>query len=489
MVICMHLLLFFLLTCVALFGEDPPQLTEEVVTHHKIVINGQEIAYQATAGLMPLRDDKGVVKANFFYVAYVKEGMNPEMRPISFCFNGGPGSASVWLHLGILGPKRLEIQDLTFGAPPYRLRENPLSILDLTDLVFIDPIATGYSRPAVGEDAKQFFGVDEDVKAVGEFIRLYTTRQDRWASPKFLIGESYGTLRAVALAHHLQAELRYTVNGLVLLSTLLNFATLDDADPGNDLAFSLYLPSFAATAWYHQKLDASLQKDLSATIKEAQEFALGDYADVLFKGDLASPEKRQEAIDKLHHYTSLSKDYITQNNLRICQTSFCKELLKKDQLIVGRFDGRFTGPDLRNCGQIATYDPSLDALLGEFTGAFNTYVRDDLKWVKDEQYKVLTNVEPWNFGNNCKNCNVSDTFATLLTKNPALRVYIASGYFDLATPFLGAIYTVSHLGLRQELKDHIQMVFFEAGHMMYIHPPSAEKFKKEITDFYHNTLR
>lgn len=458
-------------------------------TSHVITINGVEIKYKAYAGTMVLKDDKEDTKASFFYVAYIKEGEESKAeRPITFCFNGGPGSSSIWLHMGVFGPKRVRFDDEGVAQPPYRLVENEFCFLDVTDLVFIDPVSTGYSRPAYNEDPKQFHGVDGDVKWVAEFIRLYTTRNSRWDSPKFIAGESYGTTRAASLASYLHNEFFYYLNGVILVSSVLNFQTLD-FDSGNDLSFIVFLPSYTATAWYHKKLAPELQNDFKKTLQEAERFALQEYALALMQGDSLEPAKRKEVIKKIAFYTGLSETYIEKANMRVCMSRFSKQLLHDQNRIVGRFDSRFKGIDQDMCADSGNDDPSAEAVLGAFTAAFNTYVRTDLKWEKDAEYKVLANVFPWNYGKMNKYLNVSDALCDVMTKNPALKVFVANGYYDLATPYFATSYTFSHLGLDPSLRNHVSMEYYPAGHMLYTHRASLEKFKNDVSGFIKTTLR
>ena len=490
----------FMFLCFFLSADEQPEKKQEqkkeiiteklTVTSHSMVLNGETINYKATAGTLFFKDGKGDLKGEFFFVAYNKEEKEENTtRPITFCFNGGPGSSAVWLHMGVMGPKRIQIRNETFSPPPYKIIDNDYSFLDVTDLVFIDPISTGYSRAIPGEDEKQFHGVEEDIKSVGEFIRLYTTRFNRWNSPKFVLGESYGTTRAAGLSAHLHDDLRMYLNGVILVSAVLNFQTLDDENPGNDLSYILYLPTFAATAWYHHKLDKELQKDLMQTLNEVEKFALTDYATALLMGDALNPEKREEIVEAMSRYTGLSEDFIDKANLRVCESRFSKELLKEEGKGLGRFDSRYVGIVRNSCGEITNFDPSLDAVFGNFTAAFNSYVRQDLQWEKDDEYKVLANVSPWNYGKATnKYLNVTDNLRAVMMKNPALRVYVASGYFDLAVPYLGSDYTFNHLGLDKALKGHIQRGYYHAGHMMYLDPASLKQFKDEVGTFITKTV-
>ena len=430
-------------------------------------------------------------KASFFYIAYIKEGVEENStRPITFCFNGGPGSSAIWLQMGAFGPKRVLFDSEGYSQPPYKYIDNEYCLLDETDLVFIDPISTGYSRPVAFDQAKQFHGVDEDIKSVAEFIRLYITRFNRWDSPKFLAGESYGTTRAAGLACYLHDECYVYINGVLLVSSILNFQTID-TNNGNDLPYILYLPTYtAAAAWYHKKLAPELQNNFERSLRESQEFALNEYAWALLQGDQLEPEKRKETVKKLSFYTGLSESYIERSNLRVCMSRFNKELLRDQNKVIGRFDCRYLGLDEPACSDTVNSDPSWDAVFGAFTSTFNTYVRTDLKWEKDTEYKVLADVFPWNYGKGANNkyLNVSATLRDVMTKNPAIRVFVASGYYDLATPYFATIYTFNHLGLNPSLKDHVKMGFYDAGHMMYINPPSLKQFKKDIADFMKDTL-
>ncbi|MGB5401638.1 MAG: peptidase S10, partial [Thermoanaerobaculia bacterium] len=328
--------------------QAEPWTFEELLseTSHTVRVSGRSLAYKATAGTLILKDEEGTRKASVFYMAYTLDGISdPGQRPLTFSFNGGPGSSSVWLHLGLLGPRRVLMTDDGHALPPpYELVDNEYSLLDVTDLVFIDPVTTGYSRAVPDEDPQQFHGVEGDVEAVGEFIRLYTSRFERWASPKFLIGESYGTTRAAGLSGYLQGRHGMYLNGIMLVSSILNFQTAR-FDVGNDLPYILFLPTYAATAWYHQRLDGDLQRDLRSTLDEVEAFALGEYAQALIRGDTLGEHERERIADRLARYTGLSRDYVLQTNLRIRIHRFVKQLRRDERLTVGRLDSRFTGID------------------------------------------------------------------------------------------------------------------------------------------------
>ena len=468
--------------------KKTPAPPEEKVsqTKHSIKIGGQEIKYTATAGTILLKLEDGTPKASIFYIAYTKDDVSDvSQRPITFSFNGGPGAASVWLHLGALGPRRVQMGDA--GAllpPPYKLVDNDSSWLDMTDLVFIDPVSTGYSREVPGETANQFHGVEEDVQSVADFIRLYTTRSKRWSSPKFLAGESYGTTRAAGLSGYLQQRYGMYLNGIVLVSSILNFETAE-FDSGNDLPCILYLPTYTAIAWYHKKLSADLQADLQKAIDESRQFASGEYADALLAGDGLPAARRTEMIQRLARLTGLSADYIDRSNLRIEIQRFTKELLRSERRTVGRIDGRFTGIDRDAVGERPEYDPSIAAIIGPYAGMLNDYVRNDLKFDSDLPYEVLTGrVQPWNFKPfENRYVDVAETLRGAMTRNPFLRVFVAKGYYDLATPFFAADYTFDHLSLDPTLRGHLSGAYYEAGHMMYVHPPSLAKLKQDVAKF------
>jgi carboxypeptidase C (cathepsin A) len=426
-------------------------------------------------------------KATVFFVAYtLKDVDNTAQRPITFSFNGGPGSASVWLHLGALGPRRVVMSDEgQLPQPPYRLTDNAYSLLDQTDLVFIDPMLTGYSRPVAGEKAKEFLNFKKDIESVGDFIRLYTTRYQRWLSPKFLIGESYGTTRAAGLSGYLQERHGLYLNGIMLVSSILDFGT-DTAQPGNDLPHILYLPTYTATAWYHQRLKGRLQKDLRKTLAEVEAFALGDYTHALMRGAALSPKARVAIIEQLARYTGLSADYLDRVNLRIEIMRFTKELLRGQRRTVGRLDSRFTGIDRDSGGETFEHDPSMSAIIGPYTATFYDYVRRELGFESDLPYEVLNFKanEQWSFAQHeNRYVEVAETLRKAMTINPYLKVFVANGYYDLATPYFATEYTFNHLSLDPSLQGNVSLGYYEAGHMMYIHLPSLAKLKQDLAAF------
>ncbi|HEX7181221.1 MAG TPA: peptidase S10 [Thermoanaerobaculia bacterium] len=458
-----------------------------VTTRHRAAIGGAEIAYTATAGTLLLKEEDGRPKASVFFVAYTRDGVKDlGRRPIMFTFNGGPGSSSVWLHLGAFGPRRVAMDDEGMAlAPPYRLTDNGESLLDVTDLVFIDPVTTGFSRPVPGEDPKQFHGVQEDLESVGEFIRLYTGRFGRWASPKFLSGESYGTTRAAGLADHLQDRHGMYFNGIVLVSSILNFQTAR-FDVGNDLPYPLFLPTYTATAWYHKKLPEDLQRaGLKQALEEAERFALGEYMLALAKGNDLADQERRDLAARLARYTGLSTGYLELTNLRPDIYSFTKELLRGQRQTVGRLDSRFKGVDRDAAGAEIEYDPSYAAIQGPYTAVLNHYVADELGFKSDLPYEILTDrVRPWSYGDAANRyVNVAEDLRTAMAANPALRVFVANGYYDLATPYFATEYTFDHLSFEPADEQRVTMAYYEAGHMMYIRRTDREKLKADVAAF------
>lgn len=464
-----------------------------VETKHKVTIAGQEIAYTVTAGTMVLKEETDdrekesegeKPKAEVFFVAYVRDDVEDKSkRPLTFSFNGGPGSSSVWLHMGLLGPRRVVLEfNGSLPPPPYRLTDNEYSLLDETDLVFIDPVSTGYSRPVEGEKAKQFHGFRKDIQSVGDFIRLYTTRSGRWLSPKFLIGESYGTTRACGLSGYLQERHGLYLNGIMLISAVLDFSTLE-FEIGNDLPHILFLPGYAAAAWYHRKL--RIRRPLQKLLKEVEQFALGEYADALLKGHQLTRRERARIVEKMSRYTGLSPEFIERSNLRINDQHFFKELLRDRGQTIGRLDARFTGLDRLGVTEQPEYDPLLANTIGPYTAGLYHYVRQELKFEADIPYEILNpKVWPWSYADHeNRYVNVSETLRSAMTQNPHLKVFVANGYYDLGTPYFATEYTFNHLGLHESLRKNITMGYYEAGHMMYIHIPSLAALKEDLAEF------
>lgn len=484
-----HLLLYVSLSAQSKADEGLPTVPPPSVTEHSLTIDGQRIDYTATTGYLTLKNEAGKPQAHLFFIAYTKKGIpDPASRPLTFSFNGGPGSSSVWLHMGALGPKRIRMTEKGEPeTPPYHWDDNAYSWLDETDLVFIDPVMTGYSRPAEGVDKKEFTGYEEDIRAVGQFIYQYTSQYQRWNSPKYLAGESYGTTRAAGLSGHLQDRYGLYLNGIVMISAVTNFQTIRFAK-GNDLPYLLYLPSYAATAWYHGQLDSTFNS-LPELIAEVKNFAYGEYAFALMKGDRLTAEVRELVIDKLHRYTSLSPEYLGRTHLRIDIFRFTKELLRQQGKTVGRLDSRLTATDYDDAGEQFEFDPSLDATIsGPYAMAINDYLRRELKFETELPYEILTGrVQPWSYKNaQNRYLNVGETLRQAMTKNPSLRVLICNGYYDLATPFFATEYTVDHLFIDPDLRENLKMKYYEAGHMMYIHLPSLEQMTSDVKAFYRN---
>jgi carboxypeptidase C (cathepsin A) len=467
--------------------EEPP-----VVTHHQITANGKVLKYTVTTGKMPIRNEDGETEAHIFFMAYTLDNPpNPARRPLMFSFNGGPGSSSVWLHLGAIGPKRVKLRsEGGMPAPPFQLEDNPNTWLDQADLVFIDPVGTGFSRPEKNELGKKFWSVKGDIESVGEFIRLYLTRYERWVSPLFLVGESYGTTRAAGLSGYL-IDQGIALNGIVLVSSVLNFETLEFTK-GNELPYVLYLPSYTATAWFHKKLPPDLQQeDLDKVLSEAERWAANDYAAALAKGDALPGQERQQVIEQLARFTGLKKNYIDDADLRIRAGNFEKELLRDEKRTVGRLDSRFLGIDASGVSARPDYDPSEAAVRPPFTSTFSNYVRTELGYKSDDRYYILGGgFREWEWGSAAQGFpDVGPALREALVKNPYMKVFVASGHFDLATPFFATQYTLDHLGLDSSLRGNISTGEYDAGHMIYIKDESLAKLKRDVSAFIENTLK
>jgi carboxypeptidase C (cathepsin A) len=472
----------------------PPtaQMTEEkpVVTKHQIQVGrapgARTLSYTVTSGRMPLRNDKGEIEAQVFFMAYTLD--NPpegSRRPLMFSFNGGPGSASVWLHLGAIGPRRVKMEpEGWMPAAPYQLVDNDQTWLEFTDLVFIDPVGTGFSRAATDELGKKFWSLKGDVASVGEFIRLYLTRFTRWSSPLYVAGESYGTTRAAGLSGWL-VDHGIALNGIVLVSTILNFGTAEWGT-GNDLPYALLLPTFTATAWYHKRLAPDLQgKDLSTLLADVRRWTIEDYLVLLAKGDQLSPAERQQLKERLGQYTGLGASFVEANNFRVDLGRFQKELLRSDNRSVGRLDTRFKGISAIPGGDYPDFDPSMAAIRPPYTATFNDYVRRELGYQSDLEYYILGGGirTRWDFGSDNEYVDVGETLRETFAKNPHMRLFVAFGYYDAATPFFAAEYSLNHLRLDPALTSRIQRGYYEAGHMMYIHTPSLIKLHDDMKTF------
>ena len=461
---------------------------QKSVTQHTGKFNGQTVKYTVTAADTHLKNDKGEAVASIFSIAYTKDGVkDASKRPVTFMFNGGPGSASLWLHMGVFGPKRIDVPSdaQNAGAAPYSVTDNPLSLLDVTDLVFIDPVGTGYSRVIGKGKGKDFWGLNEDAKSVAKFIQIYVTKNKRWNSPKYVGGESYGTTRTAALVKELQQGYNsMALNGLILVSSILDFQTTDGAS-ANDDPYVSFLPTFAAVAWYHGKVDKQ-GRTLESFVEEARKFAINDYSVALLKGNRMTDAERAAITEKLSLYTGLSQQYLRHARLRVNEFRFMKELLRDQGKVVGRLDGRYTGTEEDDAGESFEADPSGYGISAAYTAAINDYFARDLNVVRDERYEVLS-FKPgqnWNWKQGKSWTGgypaLGNYVARGMRQNKDLRVYVANGYFDMATPFFGTEYTMAQYGMDPK---RITMDYFEAGHMMYLHHPSFEKLAKDVRQF------
>ncbi len=483
------------ITCSNAYAQPSPQdssasgIAKEIksVTKHSVTINGRLINYTATAGALIQKNDKDEPIALIGYVSYTKDGeTDATKRPITFAYNGGPGTSSYWLHMGVLGPKRVVVNDPeTNPPPPYKMEDNNNSILDVTDLVMIDPVGTGLSH-AIGKAAnKDFWGVDQDIKSVSGFIKKYVTENDRWNSPKYLLGESYGTMRSAGVVNYLQENMGMVVNGVILVSSILDYQLEYE-----DISYVVYMPTYAATAWYHNKV-ADKSMGFAAFLKDARAFASGDYAAALMKGDALSGAEKENVLNKLSLFTGLNKEYLLKANLRVNEAQFTQELLRDEHLTVGRIDSRYKSVSEDLLSEYAATDPQSDAISPAFTAVFMNYYYGELKMDKSYTYKPNAyNTEgfDWDWHHNKSGGgnvmpNTAIDLAQAMNHNPALKVLVLNGYFDLATPFFATEYTFDHMGLEKNIKQNVTLKYYEAGHMMYINPVQGVQFKKDVADF------
>jgi carboxypeptidase C (cathepsin A) len=468
--------------------EEHFDMTEvaPVVTHHQVTADGKLLKYNATAGRLPIKRGDGKIEAEMFFVSYTLDGQDAGTRPVTFAFNGGPGSASVWLHMGALGPKKVVLQPNGFmPAAPYRMMDNPNTLLDRSDIVMVDAIGTGFSRAANAELSKKFLGVDSDIEAFGEFIRLYITRYERWSSPLFLLGESYGTTRAAGISGYLAGR-GISFNGITLLSMAVDFATLEWS-PNNDTPYPLLVPTYTMIAAYHKKLAPELLQDVEKTRQESVRWAQGEYAQALAKGDTISSEERNKIADQLSRYTGLGRSVIDSHSMRIDVPTFTRELLLDRRLTVGRLDGRFTGLAPGGRGD-RFFDPTSSAILPPYTSVFNNYLRSALGYKTDMPYKVFAYGDPgfnkWDWGSGIEGFpNTGTSLRVAITQNPYLKILVMEGYYDLATPFAAADYTMDHLDLPAEYRKNISYATYQAGHMVYVDTAEHAKMKKDLVEF------
>ena len=482
-------------------GQASEPREESSVTEHTIRIGGQTIAYRATAATMLLRNDSGAPIGSLYYTAYTRTdvGSDKSRRPLAFVYNGGPGSASAWLHMGAFGPRRVVTPDAAFAPPaPYQLVDNTSSLIDATDLVFIDPIGTGFSKPVGRGQGRDFWGLDEDAASLAQFAYNYVSRNGRWNSPKYLIGESYGTTRSAVLVNRLQSREGMDFNGVVLISSILDFETTAFA-PGHDISYVLYLPSYAATAAYHGLIPRP--QNLTAFLDEVRRFAMTEYEAALDKGSALGAEELAAVRRRLAAYTGLSEDYLTRANLRVSLRQWMAELNRARGQNTGRLDARFTGPMRNLLTESGEGDPQSNAVTGAYTAAINSYLRDELRFGGDQRYSLSGGVQ-WNWnraaaggpgggGGGGRNATpyVGGDLAAALAYNPNLRVEVENGYYDMATPFFATEYTMDHLGVPADLRSHVTMKYYEAGHMMYLREPDLVALKGNIAQFIAATAR
>lgn len=474
-------------------SEAEPPKAESSETHHQIKIDGNTIRYTAVAGTTILKDDDGDPIATFGYTAYLKDDVaDLADRPIMFAYNGGPGSSSIWLHMGVLGPYIVTTKDAGFTGPPFKRIKNEFSIIDRTDLVMIDPVGTGYSRPIGKTSGKKFWGVDADIKTVSDFIEQYVTENSRWRSPKYLLGESYGGMRSAGVINYVQSKHGMAFDGVILVSPFLNFSVGVDG-AGEDLPHVLYFPTLAATAWYHDAIDDK-PADLAVFYEAAKQFAVDVYGPALMKGNRLAAEERSAVITGMSAYLGVSENYIDRANLRISHQQFAQELLRDRKLTAGRIDSRFTGNSLNLLGEEMDYDPMFTSVRPAFVSNFLDYYHNDLKFGRDKDYIVSGGLfMKWDWGHAQPGSdfpypspNTMPDLSRAMNDNPELRVLVQQGYYDLATPAFATEYMMDHLTISSEQQKNITVELYDAGHMMYLHPPSLVKYKKDLADFIDN---
>ncbi len=479
---------------VAPTAEPTPSRWE---SSHSIVVGGETVEYDAVVGSFILRDDQEDAAAELYYTAYFRTNVqNPSRRPVIFAYNGGPGSASFWLHMGIMGPRRVVTPYIGQQAPPpYPMVDNQYTLLDKADIVMVDPVGTGFSRPAGKAEGKDFWGLDEDARSITQFIRRFLSHYDRWNSPRYLLGESYGTTRSAVLARHLQGA-NIDLNGIVLVSAVLDFNTILFPE-GAVVPYIVNLPSYAVVAAYLDALPGGAPDDREAFMNEVENWALTDYATTLLAGGAVDPSHRSRVLEQMHLYTGLSRDFLDKANLRVSAPEFEKELLRDRGLVVGRLDARFTGPTGDLLETRPAHDPQSTAISSAYTSAFNAYLRDELGYDGDREYVPSGMARPWNWSRDGNNVglglagipNVAPDLATALQRNPRLEVLLVNGIYDLATPYFAAVWTVENMGLPPDLRDNIQRADFAAGHMMYVEESMLPQWKETLDAFIERTSR
>jgi carboxypeptidase C (cathepsin A) len=470
-------------------AAKPTEPTPDSVTKHTITFKGEPLAYSATAGLMPIRNDEGEVDGRMFYVAYTKDGERPEGRPLTFAYNGGPGSSTMWLHMGMLGPRRVVLEkEGGMPRPPFRLADNQETWLDKTDLVMIDAMGTGYSRPEKPDLGKKFYGMRGDIAAFGEFVRAYLAKNQRFSSPLFLAGESYGGIRTAGLASYLLNR-GIALNGAIIISGVTNYGTLDSGR-GNDVPFIGFLPSMAATAWYHKKLDKKYS-NLDDLLAEVQAFASGEYAQALLAGSSFGDAKTKTVAKKLAGYTGLSETYVMNSHLRVSEFAFFKELLRDQGKTVGRLDSRYVGQDAREVGNGPEYDASSAAITPVYNSMVNDYISRELKYVREDRYRMNNygGMGGWDYGQGGDGYpDTSEDLRRALVQNPYMKLLFTCGYYDLACPYWAMHYTVDHMDLSPKQLAQVSWSYYPSGHMMYVDDASREKMKKDIDAFYDSAV-
>jgi carboxypeptidase C (cathepsin A) len=476
---------------------EPPK-AEQSVTKHSVVIAGAPVNYTATAGTLIVRNGKDAPWASIGYVAYTKNDVaDPGRRPLTFAYNGGPGSSSIWLHMGVLGPRRIVTSEAAATPPPpYKVVDNGASILDRTDLVMIDPVGTGLSKAVGAAKDKDFWGVDPDIESISRFIKQYVSDNGRWNSPKYLLGESYGSTRSGGIVDVLQTREGMSFNGVILVSLALDLGAIFDDLPGNERPYPLFLPTYAAVAWYHKVLP-NRPPELGPFLVEVRTFALGPYAHALMQGHDLPETERREMIRKLHEYTGLSEAYLDKADLRVTEAQFTQELLREHRETVGRLDARFLGVAFDPLAEKAEYDPQEAAIAAAFSASFLDYYHRELKFGQSRDYRIMADIwRTWDFKHKIEKSefpqplvDTSLDLAHAMGYNPHLRVLVLQGLYDLATPFLATEWVVSHMNLARELRPHVEIRYYDAGHMMYIHGPDLERFRKDVVAFIDATDR